>query len=75
MSMELFKSMAGVDLVHVPYKGSSPALTDVITGQDAVMIVNMPPAVPFVKAGRLRALGVTTRNRHRHAAAGRAHRR
>jgi tripartite-type tricarboxylate transporter receptor subunit TctC len=63
MSMELFKSMAGVDLLHVPYKGSSPALTDVITGQDAVMIVNMPPAVPFVKAGKLRALAVTTKNR------------
>jgi tripartite-type tricarboxylate transporter receptor subunit TctC len=63
MSMELFKSMAGIDLLHVPYKGSSPALTDVITGQDAVMIVNMPPAVPFVKAGKLRALAVTTRNR------------
>jgi tripartite-type tricarboxylate transporter receptor subunit TctC len=63
MSMELFKSMAGVDLVHVPYKGSSPALTDVITGQVTAMIVNMPPAVPFVKAGKLRALAVTTRNR------------
>ena len=63
MSMELFKSMAGVDLLHVPYKGSSPALTDVITGQVSVMIVNMPPAVPFVKAGKLRALAVTTRSR------------
>jgi tripartite-type tricarboxylate transporter receptor subunit TctC len=63
MSMELFKSMAGIDLLHVPYKGSSPALTDVITGQVSAMIVNMPPAVPFVKAGKLRALAVTTRNR------------
>jgi tripartite-type tricarboxylate transporter receptor subunit TctC len=63
MSMELLKSVAGIDLVHVPYKGSSPALTDVITGQVSVMIVNMPPAVPFVKAGKLRALAVTTRNR------------
>jgi len=63
MSMELFKSMAGIDLLHVPYKGSSPALTDVITGQVSAMIVNMPPAVPFVKAGKLRALAVTTRSR------------
>jgi tripartite-type tricarboxylate transporter receptor subunit TctC len=63
MSMELFKSMARVDLLHVPYKGSSPALTDVISGQVSAMIVNMPPAVPFVKAGKLRALAVTTRNR------------
>jgi len=63
MSMELLKSMAGIDVVHVPYKGSTPALTDVISGQDAVMIVNMPPAVPHVKAGKLRALAVTTRTR------------
>ena len=63
MSMELLKSMAGIDVVHVPYKGSTPALTDVISGQDAVMSVNMPPAVPHVKSGRLRALAVTTRAR------------
>ncbi len=63
MSMELLKSMAGIDVVHVPYKGSTPALTDVISGQDAVMSVNMPPAVPHVKAGKLRALAVTTRTR------------
>jgi tripartite-type tricarboxylate transporter receptor subunit TctC len=63
MSMELFKSMTGVDLVHIPYKGSSPALTDVVSGQVAVMIVNLPPAVPLVKAGKVRALAVTTRAR------------
>ena len=63
MSMELLKSMAGIDVVHVPYKGSTPALTDVIGGQVAVMSVNMPPAVPHVKAGKLRALAVTTRAR------------
>ena len=63
MSMELFKSMAGVDLVHIPYKGSSPALTDVVSGQVAAMFVNLPPALPLVKAGKLRALAVTTRAR------------
>jgi tripartite-type tricarboxylate transporter receptor subunit TctC len=63
MSMELFKSMAGVDLVHIPYKGSSPALTDVVSGQVAAMFVNLPPALPLVKAGKLRALAVTTRTR------------
>jgi tripartite-type tricarboxylate transporter receptor subunit TctC len=63
MSMELFKSMAGVDLVHIPYKGSSPALTDVASGQVAAMFVNLPPALPLVKAGKLRALAVTTRTR------------
>jgi tripartite-type tricarboxylate transporter receptor subunit TctC len=63
MSMELFKSMAGVDLVHIPYKGSSPALADVASGQVAAMFVNLPPALPLVKAGKLRPLAVTTRTR------------
>jgi tripartite-type tricarboxylate transporter receptor subunit TctC len=63
MSMELFKSMAGVDIQHIPYKGSSPALTDLIGGQVAVFIGNMPPTVPHIKAGKLRALAVTTKTR------------
>lgn len=63
MSMELFKAMSGIDIQHVPYKGSSPALTDVMAGQVAVFIGNMPPTVPLVKAGKLRALAVTTRTR------------
>ena len=63
MSMELFKSMAGVDIEHIPYKGSSPALTDLVGGQVAVFIGNMPPTVPLVKAGKLRALAVTTKTR------------
>jgi tripartite-type tricarboxylate transporter receptor subunit TctC len=63
MSMELFKAMAGVDLQHIPYKGSSPALTDLIGGQVAVFIGNMPPTVPHIKAGKLRALAVTTKSR------------
>jgi tripartite-type tricarboxylate transporter receptor subunit TctC len=61
MSMELFKSMAGVDIQHIPYKGSSPALADLVGGQVAVFIGNMPPTVPLVKAGKLRALAVTTK--------------
>ena len=63
MSIELFKSMAGIDLQHIPYKGSSPALTDLVGGQVAVFIGNMPPTVPLVKAGKLRALAVTTKTR------------
>lgn len=63
MSMELFKSMAGVDIQHIPYKGSSPALTDLIGGQVVVFIGNMPPTVPHIKSGRLRALAVTTKAR------------
>jgi tripartite-type tricarboxylate transporter receptor subunit TctC len=63
MSMELFKSMAGVDIQHVPYKGSSPALTDLVGGQVAIFIGNMPPTVPLIKGGKLRALAVTTKSR------------
>ncbi len=63
MSMELFKAMAGVDIQHIPYKGSSPALTDLIGGQVAVFIGNMPPTVPHIKSGKLRALAVTTKGR------------
>ena len=63
MSMELFKSMSGIDIQHVPYKGSSPALTDVVSGQVVAFIGNMPPTVPLIKAGKLRALAVTTKSR------------
>lgn len=63
MSMELLKAMGGIDVVHVPYKGSTPALTDLIGGQASIMVVNLPPAVPHVKSGRLRALAVTTKAR------------
>nr|MBA3505518.1 tripartite tricarboxylate transporter substrate binding protein [Betaproteobacteria bacterium] len=63
MSMELLKAMGGIDVAHVPYKGSTPALTDLIGGQASIMSVNLPPAVPHVKSGRLRALAVTTKAR------------
>ncbi len=57
ISMELFKSMAGVDIVHIPYKGSAPAVTDLLGGQVHVMFDNTPNVLPHVKSGRLRALG------------------
>ena len=57
ISMELFKSLAGVKLVHIPYKGSAPAVTDLLGGQVHVMFDNAPNVMPQVKAGRLRALG------------------
>jgi len=63
LSAELFKSMAGVDVVHVPYKGASFALTDVIAGRLAMFIGNLPPAMPFIKAGTVKALAVTTAER------------
>ena len=57
ISMELFKGLAGVKLVHIPYKGSAPAVTDLLGGQVQVMFDNAPNVIPQVKAGRLRALG------------------
>jgi tripartite-type tricarboxylate transporter receptor subunit TctC len=57
---ELFKSLAGVDLVHVPYKGSAPAVTDLLGGQVQVMFDNAPNVLPHVRAGKLRALAVST---------------
>ncbi len=59
LSSELFKSMAGIDMLHVPYKGSSQAITDLIAGRISMLIDNMPGAISFIKAGRLHALGVT----------------
>ena len=63
LSMELFKSLTGVDIVHVPYKGSAPAVTDLIGGQVDVMFDNVPNVLQHVKAGKLRALAVSSRDR------------
>src|SRR5918994_1664876 len=63
LSAELFKSMAGVDVVHVPYKGATPALTDLIAGQVAMFMGNLPPAMGHIKSGRVKALAVTTSQR------------
>jgi tripartite-type tricarboxylate transporter receptor subunit TctC len=63
LSGELFKSMTGVDLTHVPYKGAGPALVDLIGGQTHVMFDNLPSSIEYIKAGKLRALGVTTQKR------------
>ena len=60
---ELFKTMAGVDVVHVPYKGAQPALTDLIAGQVQLMFATSASVIPYMKAGRLRALAVTTAKR------------
>lgn len=60
---ELFKYMAGVDMTHIPYKGSTPAVTDLIAGQVQVMFDVTPTALPQVRGGKTRALGVTTRER------------
>ncbi|HSD55215.1 MAG TPA: tripartite tricarboxylate transporter substrate binding protein [Burkholderiales bacterium] len=55
---ELFKAMAGVDLLHVPFKGSAPAMTDLLGGQVQLMFSDAPTALPHIKSGRVRALGV-----------------
>jgi tripartite-type tricarboxylate transporter receptor subunit TctC len=60
---ELFKMMAGVDMVHVPYRGGGPALTDLIAGQVQVMFVSTIASIGYIKAGRLRTLAVTTATR------------
>jgi tripartite-type tricarboxylate transporter receptor subunit TctC len=63
LSGELFKALAGVDILHVPYKGSSQALIDVISGQVTMLFDNAPSSLPFIEQGKLRALAVTSRKR------------
>ena len=63
LSGELFKVMAGVQMTHIPYKGSAPALQDLIGGQVQFMFDNLPPSLPQIKAGKLRALAVTSATR------------
>jgi len=60
LSGELFKVMAGVQMTHIPYKGSAPALADLLGGQVQLMFDNLPPSLPQIKGGKLRALGVTS---------------
>jgi tripartite-type tricarboxylate transporter receptor subunit TctC len=65
MAMELLKSMAKIDLQHVPYRGVAPALQDILAGRVSGMIVNVLIAKPHIEAGKLRALGVTSSERAR----------
>jgi len=63
LSGELFKAMAGVDMTHVPYKGSAPAITDLMGGQVQLMFDNLPSSLGQIKAGKLRAIAVTSAQR------------
>ena len=63
LTFELFRSMAGIDVVHVPYKGTGPAITDLVGGQVQMMITGVVALMPHVKSNRLRALGVTSAKR------------
>ena len=63
MGMEMLKAMAGINMVHIPYKGTAPAVTDIIAGHVSLMFNSMPSVLPQVKAGRLRALAVGSAKR------------
>jgi tripartite-type tricarboxylate transporter receptor subunit TctC len=63
VSGELFKSMTGIDMTHIPYKGRASALPDLLGGRVTMMFDNMPSSLPLVREGKLRALGVTSLNR------------
>ena len=63
LSGELFKSMTGCDMVHVPYTGAGPALTDLMAGQVQVIFDNLPSSAPFIRSGRIRGLAVTSAQR------------
>ena len=64
LSMELLKSMTGVNIVHIPYKGAGPALAELLGGQTQVMCTSLAGQLPHIKAGRVRALAVTTARRN-----------
>jgi tripartite-type tricarboxylate transporter receptor subunit TctC len=63
LSGELFKSMTGCNMLHVPYKGAGPALTDLMGGQVDVLFDNLPSSINHIKGGKLRALAVTSEQR------------
>jgi tripartite-type tricarboxylate transporter receptor subunit TctC len=63
MSAELFKMMVGVNMVHVPYRGGAPALTDMLAGQVQVMFDNLPTSIEHIRAGKLRPLAITSTTR------------
>jgi len=63
LAMEYFKSVTGIDIIHVPYKGGPPAAADLVAGQISLMFFNTPAALPYVKSGKVRAIGVSTARR------------
>jgi tripartite-type tricarboxylate transporter receptor subunit TctC len=63
MASELFQMLTDIDLIDVPYRGGAPALSDLLAGQVQVMFENLPTSLEYIRAGKLRALGVTTADR------------
>jgi tripartite-type tricarboxylate transporter receptor subunit TctC len=64
LTMELFKLMTGIDVVHIPYKGNAPALADLLAGQIPMMFDNLPGQMAMIRAGRVRILGLSSATRH-----------
>lgn len=63
MSGELFKTQAGIDIIHVPYKCAGSVLADLLAGQTSMMVDNLPSSMQYIKSGKLRALAVTSKSR------------
>ena len=63
LAVELFSSMAGVKMLHIPYKGDTPGIADLLGGQIQMIFLNIPSALPLAKSGRVRAIGITSRTR------------
>src|SRR5262245_52822955 len=63
LAVELFKMMVGLNMIHIPYRGAAPALTDLIGGQVHVMFASLPASIEYIRAGKLRSLAVTTATR------------
>ena len=63
LAVELFSTMAGVKMIHIPYKGDTPAIADLLGGQYEMIFLNIPAALPLVKQGRVRAIGITSTRR------------
>ena len=63
LAMELIKQKTGIDLIHVPYKGGPPVVTDLVGGQIQLGLLNLAPALPHIQSGKMRAIAMATRNR------------
>jgi tripartite-type tricarboxylate transporter receptor subunit TctC len=63
MAVEMFKMMTGLDVVHVPYRGAAPAMTDLLAGQVQVVFDNLPTSLEYIRAGKIRPLAVTSATR------------
>src|SRR6478736_4927156 len=63
LAVELFSTMAGIKMLHIPYKGDTPGIADLLGGQIQMIFLNIPSALPLAKSGRVRAIGITSKTR------------